>query len=367
MKLSFNNIFYPFASCFFILALLLPLTDEIWHYMPKVVNNEQRVLAEMPKLNRDSITLFSKKFENFYQDNFGFRQTLITLASKIKYTIFQSSPIPDKVSIGKDNWLFLSGRFYGITQELTRENLYDSMSLKEQVKTWEERKQELNNKNIKYYKAFWPDKYYIYPEFMSYGMKWTDRNDLHRCDQAIEYLANKKSTVKIIDVRSELLELKKRYRIYHKNDSHWNSYGAFYAYTSLMNIISIDFPSLKPASLTSFNITWTDKRQGDLANILNVNKLEIEPIFTEKGRTYFKQIIPNNDYPLKTLIYINDSASTKLKALVYRDSFTSAMIPFLATHFSEIIFIWDTDYSIKMIEKVKPDIVIECYASRYFR
>lgn len=368
MKLSFRTLFYPLASCAFLLLLLLPLGDNLLRLTPPVEDYEMRTLAKKPEWRADSASRFPKAFDAYYGDHFGFRWSLIRLGSRIKYFLFHSSPTPDKVSLGKDDWLFLTGRFYRITQDLSRENRYAPDSLAIAVAGWEQRRQELAQRHIGYYKAVWPDKHYIYPEFLSFGMQQADCSGPHRCDQALDYLEQVHSSLPFIDVRAELLQAKKNIRLYHKDDSHWNAYGAFFGYTKLVNRLSADFPQLKPYPFSDFKVEWKTKELiGDLASIINLDWHEKEPVFSLHGRPATARSLEPEGYPLQTQIWVNPKASTSLRALVYRDSFTTALIPFLMLHFKEIVFIWDTDYSLSMVERVKPDIVIECYVSRYFR
>ena len=43
---------------------------------------------------------------------------------------------------------------------------------------------------------------------------------------------------------------------------------------------------------------------------------------------------------------------------MFRDSFGSALIPFLAEHFSEVVFQWNRDVDPRVVRREKPDIVI---------
>jgi len=125
---------------------------------------------------------------------------LVQLSSAIKFYVFGASPVPEKVAVGKRNWLFLSGRFYGITQDLSREQAYSDSSLNADVQLWINRKAELHNKGIRYYKAFWPDKYYIYPELLPFSMRLENASLAFRCDQALQYINQHKSSINILDV-----------------------------------------------------------------------------------------------------------------------------------------------------------------------
>lgn len=193
-----------------------------------------------------------------------------------------------------------------------------------------------------------------------------------RCDQAIQYLKSTKSTVNIIDVRQPLLAEKALHRVYYKFDSHWNDYGAFIGYSQLVNTIANDYNNIKPLSLMDYELSWKENDYGDLSEILNLAAVDTCPVFIKKGapaniEKVSSEKIKADGFPKKTLVYINHSNPNAPVALIYRDSYTDALIPFLTQHFSQTVLIWDTEYSTDMVEKVKPNLVIECYASRYFR
>lgn len=365
MKSSFDRLFYPFASCLFVLLLLLPFAEEQFHFLPEEINNEQRELAKLPSFMRDSLSLMPKKFDNYYSDNFGFRQSLVAAGATIKCNIFNSSPKSDRINIGRDRWLYLAGTYYKVTQDLTRENSYTRDELVKTVDFWESKRKELEAKGIKYYKAFWPDKHYIYPENMSLAMQYLNAGGPYRSDQALEYIKETGSPVKLVDVRTELLAAKTHSKVYYKYDSHWNSYGAFLAYQKLIKTIAADLPAIRPLTENDLEITYYTGAGRDLENLINMRWEEKNP--EVKVKVPAGKEVPTDGYPLKTVIVENDSAQTGLTVLIYRDSFTSMMLPFLSTHFKKIVLIWDVEYDLSMVEKVKPDIVMECYVTRYFR
>ncbi|MBL7931979.1 MAG: hypothetical protein JNL60_08755, partial [Bacteroidia bacterium] len=193
------------------------------------------------------------------------------------------------------------------------------------------------------------------------------KDTLAKCDQLIRYIQETKTNLKLIDVREELLAEKKKTQVYKKYDSHWNSYGAFIGYTALMNEMRKDIPSLKPLQLSDFNITWEDEGAGDLSILLGLNLKENSPVFKLKNDSSLSITLPTDGFPANTYIVQNDHASTQLTALIYRDSFSWALIPFLQHHFKKMVLLSNAVYSAEMVKKVKPDVVIECYATRYFR
>ncbi|WP_222931347.1 hypothetical protein, partial [Xanthovirga aplysinae] len=70
--------------------------------------------------------------------------------------------------------------------------------------------------------------------------------------------------------------------------------------------------------------------------------------------------------PFQTLVYTNSDKHKKLRAVVFRDSFTKYLIPYFSYHFKEIIYV-STKYNEKVVEKFKPDIVIDGHVERHFQ
>lgn len=363
--LKFAASCYTFASCFFVILLFLPLLDETFHLSDKT-NSEKRKLAERPVMSFSTFLEYPKQFEVYYNDNFGFRSSLVKLGSLIKYYWFRTSIVPQSAAVGTEDWMYLNGKFNGVTKDLTKENLYTEKSLRETMSEWQRRKVALAQDSIAYYRCFWPDKHCIYPEYMPFCMKIINKDTLSRCDQAIQFLKNTNSDLKIIDVREALFAAKEKSQIYQKYDSHWNSSGAFVGYTCLLNEIARDFPELKPHPENDFNITGIYEGNGDLAEMLGVPVMELLPSYVLKSNNVKINRISADGFPPLTQIYENEGAATPLTLLIYRDSFSSHVMPFLNLHFRKVVALWNIPYTDDMAKKVGADIVVETYVSRFF-
>ena len=69
-------------------------------------------------------------------------------------------------------------------------------------------------------------------------------------------------------------------------------------------------------------------------------------------------------FPKGTIITQNDNSPKKQKALIFRDSFTTALVQFISLHYKEVIYI-NGIYDQSIVDKVKPDVVISCRVERY--
>ena len=77
----------------------------------------------------------------------------------------------------------------------------------------------------------------------------------------------------------------------------------------------------------------------------------------------FPGVIPGNARK-DIQVSINPNAPDKRKVLIFRDSFTINMQPYLSNHFREVHYIWTHQISPKVINDIKPDIVIVEYVAR---
>lgn len=354
------------ASCLFIALLFLPVFTENMDLFAET-NLEKRTLAQKPDFKTVNLSEFPKQYEAYFTDHFKFKAAFAKLNGTIRYRLFNASSVPSKAMVGLEDWFFLSGSFYKVTEDLARKNLYTESNLKTEAERFAANLLQLSKDSIIYAKAVWPDKHYIYAEYLPKQMRVLVKDTISRCNQFINYVQGHQPECHIVDVREKLLEAKKKIRVYDKYDSHWNSFGAFIGYTELMKELQKSDPQLKPLPMSYFNIQWEQRGGGDLSDVMGLNLSEFKPQFSLKNDQSKIVIVKNDNLPEKSLCIRNENATTNHKALIFRDSFTSALIPFLNLHFKEIIYLWDVPFSIEEVKKYDPDVVIECYATRYFR
>ncbi len=90
----------------FLIIIFFPLLDEGFGlHLDKSENTEKRILASRPNFSLESIEVFPSRYENYYNDNFSFRNSLVRLNSVITSKAYDLSAIPDVLS-GKEGWLY---------------------------------------------------------------------------------------------------------------------------------------------------------------------------------------------------------------------------------------------------------------------
>ncbi|MDW7691374.1 hypothetical protein R9C00_18505 [Flammeovirgaceae bacterium SG7u.111] len=352
---------YLFILLFFII-LLMPIIDQLFSISPDIENQEKRELSQLPEFSVSKE--YAYRFENYFNDNFGFRDHLISLGSKFKAIIFNTSNNPNETMIGKDGWLFYNKK--SIFESYTHSNLLTAEQLIVLKNRLEKRKVDLKKEGIDYLLAFWPNKHSIYPEKLPLAMKMQVKDTLSLADQLIEYFTEQDVNINFIDIRSALIDKKSSYQIYKKLDTHWNLLGGYFAYYNFLEK-SKPLINVAPIGLDSYSISWEESKKGDLVGILGLSnntvfKEQIPSLrLRDKSLTYSQE--STISFPARSIITRNPNAKERRKVLFFGDSYSTCLEPFLSQTFMDVIYI-RSRFDVEMVKKVNPDIVIDAFVER---
>jgi len=196
-----------------------------------------RILSDYPAYDT-KLKNFPKKFQEYFHDNFAFRNKLIGLNGDIHYSLFKTS-ISDRVIIGKRGWLYLTDE--GIMDDFHGKIKMNDSDMKNALDFFIklEKYIEMQSKGqTKFIVVVCPNPQTIYPEYLPEHEKYTFGN-ASRLDQYIDYF-KQNNGVKILDIRPALLKAKENSKewLYYSNDSHWNNLGAEVAFRELINRIN---------------------------------------------------------------------------------------------------------------------------------
>src|SRR4029079_9827903 len=59
------------------------------------------------------------------------------------------------------------------------------------------------------------------------------------------------------------------------------------------------------------------------------------------------------------------TGSTLPRAVIFRDSFVSRLVPFLSEHFSRAVYLWQNDFDATVVGQEHPDVVIQEIVGRH--
>ena len=266
----------------FLLGLWLPLIDNLLHIDPAPDLYENRYLAPYPdpEFSWKSLNSYPDKFEDYYNDHFGFRKSLIRWHNGIKIFGLGVSPrtrtagesgqngIYPEVILGKKEWLFFGQD--GLIEDYRGQEPLSIHQLEQWRIVLEQRRDWLSRQGIEYLVVIVPNKQTIYPEYLP---NWITRyQEKTRLDQMIEYF-NDHTDFKILDLRDALLQEKGEEELYYRTDTHWNALGAFFGYQEISERLSERFPQIQSLPLSDFTLSQDETEGLDLAARLGLKDL----------------------------------------------------------------------------------------------
>lgn len=309
-----------------------------------------RFPALPPSLSLRALDQFRTGLVSFVDDNFGLRAEMVKLNIRVRGAIGVSA-IPG-LFIGKEGWHFLKTEA-DILDQVRGLNRFTDQDLDEWIDLMEAQQRWVKAQGAAFIIIIAPNPHTIYPEHLPHYVNrvWPET----RFDQIMRRLHERGSNLIVVDPRRDLWAAKERALLYHKYEDHWNSLGAFIAYSATMNEAKKLLPALEPLRLSDFAIT-----QG--TRIWNIPpREEADPIFTLKSGTRITGTRPiDARNPQRPIVETTTRLDTAPTALVYGDSFGDVMAPFFNETFHRTITVatayWP--FPAELIQEKKPDVVI---------
>jgi alginate O-acetyltransferase complex protein AlgJ len=325
---------------------------------------ENRELAAFPHLDRTwtSIAELPANLGLWFDDHFGLRSTFIRWYGESRLFVFGVSPSAAVVK-GRDGWFFY-GDDMGIEDYVNIETMSPQA-----VDNWRaavlRARDWLRPRGIAYVFTIAPDKHVIYPEAMPPTL--TRLGGVSRTDQLFTALQD---TALAVDVRPWLFEGKTRERIYQQTDTHWNDRGALVAYQQIIGAVRARVPATPPA-WTRGDFEPVDRTvEGlDLAammglkRVLREDDMTLVPRRARRARVVEPAGAGPTDEEGRLITEIDDRSLPR--AVIFRDSFVSRLVPFLSEHFSRAVYLWQNDFDANVVTQEHPDVVIQEIVGRH--
>jgi len=296
---------------------------------------------------------------------------------------------PEDVIIGHEGWLYLGDKYEASISTARRGicemDEHHAADIARAAHAWEAW---LKRLGVRQYRvAIAPDKGSIYPEYLP---DWAKPSGPTATDALIRHAGSDL----YIDLRPVLLRAKQEsaYPLYYKTDTHWNRLGAAYAFSALMDRLKEADPSLvwdkNPIGL----IVVDPRPAGDLSAFFHlektltdgephpsgINRLSVKTTQRDfaSGRDIRSggNLQVERDDTRKPLLVLSPEAANKKKVLLLRDSFSTALSPYIATMFTEVMQYHFDDACpqqcqplIDLVKAWKPDYVLVITAERNAR
>jgi hypothetical protein len=325
---------------------------------------ENRTMAEFPRFDGTAASLRSlpSGFDAWFSDHFGFRATFVRWNAAFRFFVLGTTS-SQQVMVGRDRWLFYADD--GAVEDIGN----TSPLSKGEVKNWREAvvraKEWLDGQDAAFVFAIAPDKHVVYPENLPAGVGRAGSNS--RTGQVLDGLADLDFA---LDLRPALLAAKARERLYHVTDTHWNERGLFVAYEALIGAARRQKPGIPPAwSRDDFEAASATTEAGDLAGMLGLKRVlrEERLRLTPKRPRLARVVEPPGAEPTaeEGRLVTEIPGSGLPRAVIFRDSFASPMVPFLSEHFSRAVYVWQNDFDASLIRTEHPDVVFQEIVGRH--
>lgn len=359
------HLIWKSAIVLFMFIILLPQMSVFFGFNPKTASTENRNLSKAPTLSfeADKLTKYPSQFEEYFNDNFGYRNLLVQWNNLIRVKMFNISSNKD-VLIGKKDWLYLNGESIDDFRGLLRYTEQELLTIKTNLI---KRKEWFDKNGIAFFIVIAPNKNTIYPEYLPNSIKASGKDT--KLEQLLVYL-KKNSNIQIINLREPLLDAKSKELLYIRTDTHWNEYGAFVGYQEIMKQITKLYPSIQSSKLDKYSVIRKRVPGGDLAAMLAMDSSYMEDrIFLEPKFNFLSEKADIKRWPMYTLESQLSAREVKSntalpRLLMFRDSFTDALIPLLSEHFSRSAFVSAHHFDLDIIQDEKPNVVIYEYVER---
>jgi alginate O-acetyltransferase complex protein AlgJ len=304
------------------------------------------------------------KFSRWFSDHYVFRRPLIRAHGEFLFKGVGVSP-SSMILLGKDGWWYYADD--GAMEDIVSADPMPLESLQAWRDTLEANRAWLASRGIPYLLVIAPDKHLVYPEFLP--------DTVHplrgpRLDELVAYLGAH-SSVEVMNLLPTLLAAKSGDRLYHRTDTHWNHRGALVGWLQLAAWIGGVRPGFAVPSRDDYVFASEMTSGRDLPEMLGLGHLVSEEVLDARPRNppRFRVVEPpgvREQYDQARLVTEHPDASLP-RIVLFRDSFATGLVPFVAEHCSRCVFLWQKDVDRDVVLAERPDIVIHQIVGRRFQ
>jgi alginate O-acetyltransferase complex protein AlgJ len=317
---------------------------------------------------RENVEKYFNEINSWINDNFAFRTQMIQYYSSLLYLGGVSSN-PQKIIVGKNNFLFLGNSFNEVMDQVTGKILFDEQQLTKWKSSFQLRSKYLDLLGIPFYAVMVPKKHTVYPEYLPDYIIPVKEN-------VFDQILNSGPGFDLLHLKDTLISSKAYWGdlLYNKTDSHWSEIGAYIGYLKVINHLKSDFGDLAPIELDREDFLVRPHPGGQNKFILNLLvDMKDYDISINKSDKWKKNIVKTNyegdtlpfdpfdhvKYHEKVIIY---NPEKKYTLLMFEDSFSIRLSTFLNQSFGKIIYCHYSEPEakefIQLVERFKPDIVL---------
>ena len=348
VNIFFLSLFIPSFIFFFSSGFLIDDTTIKRPRYRSYFYNKRNGFSKTVGLYTD-IIYFKDSIDTYFNLNFPTKKVLVNHYLNINHFILNKSAFPKKVIISNNGYFSLGDEYSNNILESKKIINFSSTELKlMRTKIYSNCSELSSNPNSVFY-VIAPNKESVYSNILNISDN-SKKSKLMQFDSICSNNSiNVLNALKNADVRDK----------YYKNDSHWNDFGSFIAYSIIMN-------RLKVSGLKEGRDLFFEKRKilgGDLSNMINLYPTEY-PLFAVFKINKVNELLPySKEIRNNCLIERFLNPTRKKKIVIISDSFGTSIIKYFFQSFNETIW-YSGSVSNEEIKKENADFVVKIIAER---
>ena len=288
------------------------------------------------RINKD----FLKQLGEYFEGHCALRQEMVTGYSFVTTKVFQTSS-SKSVIYGKNGWMFYTDTLgdYTGSDVMSEREMFDAVRTLKLIDRY------CKANGIKFYFVTAANKNSLYGENMPYYYKKSDKpgNRVLLGDKI------RAEGINYIDLYDAFKAENKV--LYHKTDSHWTNEGAALAAKTIHEATGQMY--IERYNKAPYKVKKDFK--GDLSAMMYPAAVPLEEEIYydgEFGFDYVGKVESNFDNKIRTVGALGNNL------MMYRDSFGSSLLPFMAESYTNASFSRSLTFQVKDIESVKANVLI---------
>lgn len=274
---------------------------------------------------------------------------------------------PD-VILGREGWLFLGAGSNDFMSYLDGRARLPSATLDAWQRLLTLRQSWFQKAGIRYLHLFAPEKVTVYPNYYPHAVN----TSLGHISILSQHCAGT-----FLNVLHYFNEIKHKYRLYDKTDTHWNRVGAFACYQLICSTLGFKpLEDLVMGSRTRINAVFDlgakfQPRITEAVEVVNRNR-DSRRVFANVLIRFKEKNRIENEVGLHVgsrAVFRNEAARYKEKVVIFGDSFAeyrpNRLTEMFAETFTEVHFCWSGGIFFDYVRRVNPTIVISELSERF--
>jgi hypothetical protein len=264
----------------------------------------------------------------------------------------------DKVTRGKDGWLFLANDSNEVLLQHAGKLRFSDAQLRQWRFLLENRIAWLGRRGVPYHFLVPPNAHSVFPEKLPDSVVVEAPRPVL---QLLDHLERQGSYARVI-YPAEELAARKDEAPYSPTNSHWTDRGAFIAYQRLMDEIS---DAVAVRRLGEGDVEFVDRVfRGGLGMKMEPPEESMQP-YAVLGERRSRVVHDNRVFLNGHRIELECEAAPRTTCLVHGDSYSNMLLPFLAESFGRVVFGHIPTLDHCLVDEVRPDVVVGVHNERF--